>query len=94
MEAHAGENERASGYGVFDESPAVLKDRVCPNLSPPFPPSHSLTLPPQIRKLEVELRLAKKGDATSASASTGDESLEEKVAILEVPIRMRPSLAF
>jgi hypothetical protein len=42
---------------------------------------------PQIRKLEVELRLSKKGDGSSGSAnnaSAGEENLDEKVAILEV----------
>jgi hypothetical protein len=28
MEAHASENERGTGYGIFDESPAVLKEKV------------------------------------------------------------------
>lgn len=86
MEAHASENERGTGYGIFDESPAVLKEKV--NIIP-FP----LDLILQIRNLEVELRIAKKNDGSGASfgqgSSSENSSLEERILILEVRISRR-----
>lgn len=70
MEAHAADNDRGTGYGIFEESPAVLKEKI-----------RNLEV-----ELRVARKNEGNVSQSASNPSSGNSNLEEKVLILESEI--------